>query len=81
MTEPLPLPAEEIMDHANLDPHTEDASFLEQAYLSYLVPYKTNVDFDELFEEARSKSPLDIDDIEQRESLFFGLSLLLCSMD
>lgn len=48
-------------------------SFAEQSYLSYLIPYKTNVDIEELLQEAGSGSSV-LDSIQQRESLFFGNS-------
>jgi hypothetical protein len=46
-------------------------SFAEQAYLSYLIPYKTNADIEGLIQEAQAGGTVP-DSIQQRESLYFG---------
>lgn len=53
-------------------PEVDDAAFLEQAYLTYLIPYGTNVDIGEVVKAAISeKKPLE--ELESRTWLFFGM--------
>lgn len=58
-------------DGANLanDP-TYD--FIEQSYLTYLVPSRTSIDLDKAFKDVSTGNSI-LESIEQRESLFFGM--------
>ncbi len=88
MAEPLPFAKEAIDAAALQDPSVlsadplnpehpnHDASFIEQVYVSYLIPFHTNVDIEGLLGAARIGSSLALDSIEQRESLFFGELIL-----
>lgn len=59
--------------HQNEDAPLEagDSAFLEQAYLTYIIPFGTDVDIkDELQNVISKQQPLE--DIESRSWLFFG---------
>lgn len=45
--------------------------FIDQAYLSYLVPSETNIDVSSVFGSIDRTKPI-LESIEQRETLFFG---------
>ena len=47
------------------------AQFAEQSYLTYCVPTQTELDLEETFADASSAKTL-LEQLEQRESLFFG---------
>lgn len=59
---------------SELEDTAPDTLFLEQSYLTYVIPYGTNVDIKETIEGAiAQKKPLE--DIETRSWLFFGMHL------
>lgn len=65
----LEAPVPGLIGARNVAP--SPVSFAEQAYLSYLIPYKTNADIEDLLQEAQAGGTVP-DSIQQRESLFFG---------
>jgi hypothetical protein len=64
-------------DEANLA-NDSTYDFIEQSYLTYVVPSRTNVDLDKAFKDGDGeKSILEL--MEKRETLFFGTSSSLPS--
>lgn len=63
----------ESLDKATIanDAPTAVGDFLEQSYLTYVVPSRTNINLDDAFKDAGAGKPI-LESIEQRESLFFG---------
>ncbi|KID90354.1 hypothetical protein MGU_03059 [Metarhizium guizhouense ARSEF 977] len=62
----------ESLDKATIanDAPTAVGDFLEQSYLTYVVPSRTNINLDDAFKDAGAGKPI-LESIEQRESLFF----------
>lgn len=55
-------------------PEAGDTAFLQQSYLTYIIPFGTDVDIKAEVENAiTQKKP--IEDIETRPFLFFGMHL------
>jgi hypothetical protein len=52
--------------------------FIESSYLTYAVPSRTNLSIEELFSNAEDSKSI-FDSIEQRQSLFFGMSSVILS--
>lgn len=59
--------------HQNENAHSEagDAAFLDQAYLTYIIPFGTDVDIEAEVRNAKSRQ-MPLEDIESRSWLFFG---------
>jgi hypothetical protein len=51
-----------------------DARFVEQSYLTYMVPSETNINLEEAFKNSEGSGSL-LDAIPKRHSLFFGIHL------
>lgn len=62
--------ANEALEEPNLANDTT-FDFIEQSYLTYIVPSKTNIDLDNAFKDVEAGKSL-LESIEQRETLFFG---------
>ncbi len=64
-------------------PEQDHHDFVENSYLTYVIPSRTSVSIEELFGDAEDSKSI-FDSIEQRESLFFGachhLNSLSCSL-
>lgn len=69
LSDNLEAPVPGLIGARNVAP--SPVSFAEGAYLSYLIPYKTNADIDDLLQEVQAGGTAP-DSIQQRESLFFG---------
>lgn len=55
----------------DIPPNAVDSGFLEQAYLTYIIPFGTDVDIrEEIAKAVSQKQPLE--EIESRAWLFFG---------
>jgi len=48
-----------------------DARFVEQSYLTYMVPSETNINLEQAFESSEGSGSL-LDAIPKRDLLFFG---------
>lgn len=49
-----------------------DAAFLGQSYLTYIIPFRTDVDVKQELENAIAKSQ-PLADVDSRSSLLFGM--------
>lgn len=54
-------------------------AFLEQSYLTYIVPFATNFSPEEAFRDVGNSIEGAISSIEQRDQLFFGTRFARCS--
>lgn len=61
-----------IDDQRRESPAVED--FVENAFLTYIIPKATNLDLEEAFKDVEDTGAL-LDSIERRDSLFFGIRL------
>lgn len=54
-------------------PEVDDSAFLEHSYLTYILPYGTDIDISEVVKGAiAQKKPLE--ELESRTWLFFGMA-------
>jgi hypothetical protein len=53
------------------DDQSSPSDFIENSYVTYIIPFATDLNLEELFNGA-DDSGADFDSIEQRQSLFFG---------
>lgn len=69
-------------------PHLDDASggagdaadtFLQQAYLTYIIPFASDFDPEEALSRGEDSVESKIANIEQRDQLFFGTRFAGCS--
>lgn len=61
-------------EHRREPPEVEE--FIENAFLTYIIPKATNLNLEEAFKDVDDTQAL-FDSIERRENLFFGVFLFL----
>jgi hypothetical protein len=56
---------------SNMDPIDGAFSFIENSYLSYIIPRATDLDLEEVSQDLEDTGAL-FETIEKRQSLYFG---------
>lgn len=54
-------------------------AFLQQSYLTYIIPFATNFDPEDALGRGENSVESKISNIEQRDRLFFGMRFAHCS--
>jgi hypothetical protein len=70
----MAVPDHDPVDAANPAPAAPDA-FLEESYLTYIVPFATRFDPREAFRQVPGSVERSISAVEQRDQLFFGMEV------
>lgn len=66
---------EQLSSFAPPDP---SLNFAEHSHLTYIIPSSTAIDLEDAFKDIEAGKSV-FDHIEQRESLFFGMSVTDCA--
>lgn len=59
------------VNDANNATSTVSSDFIDQSYLTYVVPLRTNLDLDQAFKDADAGKSI-LDSLQQRDALYFG---------
>lgn len=61
------------------EPESASDEFVEQSYLTYVVPARTNIDLSTAFGDLQPEGSI-LDSIPQRDSLYFGKYIFLAHL-